>query len=375
MAVAYALRGDAKRARRFLKKAQTTLDDEVDASKTASVEGSKKQFMLHKQNEQRRQIKEFEELLLLATDAEDAQTTLRPAFRRLFFFPPSNSRVPFHLLAHAATSDFDKNGSWWSSDVLPALFSSNFEDAAATPTPAASEASYYVNMLSLGVAAAVPASLQELGQGEKIHKLRKVFKGSMTSDGQGDLTRAFRKDVRHYRLEVCSGSGDWVLGRAKSDLTVGWVALELRHDRVYQIFSKSVLHRVPNLCVMGGDAMEAIQSRLCRNIAFEEVYINFPEPPPYFDHPSHLLSVPFFKTLHAVLKPNASLYVVSDNLPYLTMIGTTLAKLEGTYTNQHDGRPYKPGLPEGFGTDSSYFDRFWTNGARVSRGYVHFVRV
>ena len=44
------------------------------------------------------------------------------------------------------------------------------------------------------------------------------------------------------KLEVASGTGDWAAAQAMAEVgTANWAALELRHDRVYDIFSRMVL--------------------------------------------------------------------------------------------------------------------------------------
>jgi tRNA G46 methylase TrmB len=41
------------------------------------------------------------------------------------------------------------------------------------------------------------------------------------------------------KMEICAGSGDWVVAQAcKEKGRANWVALELRHDRVYQTMTK-----------------------------------------------------------------------------------------------------------------------------------------
>ncbi|CAE7254459.1 trmB, partial [Symbiodinium pilosum] len=56
-------------------------------------------------------------------------------------------------------------------------------------------------------------------------------------------------------LEVCSGTGDWVVAQAKADSgRANWVASELRYDRVWSILTKAIFANVENLAVIAGDA-------------------------------------------------------------------------------------------------------------------------
>lgn len=170
-------------------------------------------------------------------------------------------------------------------------------------------------------------------------------------------------------MELCSGTGDWVIEQAKRK-TAYWIAGELRHDRVHSIFHKKVQNNLKNLCILGGDCRFFI-SQLIPKDTLDCVYINFPEPPPFFDHPDHLLSPNFFRDIHRILKPQGKLYIVSDNNDYLqALVKTTATQLHDVYSFS-DGRIGAIiGLPKQFGKESSYFDRFWTNGARKIRGHI-----
>ena len=67
------------------------------------------------------------------------------------------------------------------------------------------------------------------------------------------------------KLEVASGTGDWAAAQALAEVgTANWAALELRHDRVYDIFSRMVLQGVPNLAVIGGDAAQVLAEHVVR---------------------------------------------------------------------------------------------------------------
>ena len=42
------------------------------------------------------------------------------------------------------------------------------------------------------------------------------------------------------KLEICSGAGEWAISQATNDKSSNWVTMELRHDRVYQTFTRSI---------------------------------------------------------------------------------------------------------------------------------------
>lgn len=242
--------------------------------------------------------------------------------------------------------------------------------------------------------------------------------------GDGDEGSPSRRPVK---LEICAGNGDWAVAQAKADPGSDWVALELRHDRVYSIFSRAVCEGARNLCAMGGDAARVMR-RNVRPAAVSHVFINFPEPPHHSgdaaaDNRHHLLTPAFFRHVHAALEPGGGLTVFSDNHKYMQSLARTLAELlhtgsgggeagdgeaggggaestssagddkvgepmfsaeaahgtstdgkgEATFENVDGVRLYH-GLP-GKGTghmvyEQSYFDRFWEQGAHTSRFFM-----
>ena len=52
------------------------------------------------------------------------------------------------------------------------------------------------------------------------------------------------------KVEICSGHGDWIVERAKNDPHSNWVGLEIRHERVYQIWSKMRFEQLDNLMII-----------------------------------------------------------------------------------------------------------------------------
>ena len=199
------------------------------------------------------------------------------------------------------------------------------------------------------------------------------------------------------------------MAQAKQDPDSDWVALELRHDRVYSIFSRAVCEGTANLCAMGGDAASVLR----RNVApksVTHVFVNFPEPPHHSGDAAavnefHLLTPSFFRKVHAALDIDGRLTLFSDNHRYMRDLAKTLAELAyaagddnyeeklgeplfsaeaarpkdldddatASFENIQGIRMYK-GVPgEGTGHlvhEQSYFDRFWEQGARVERFFV-----
>eukprot|EP00913_Durusdinium_trenchii_P001157 g1064.t1 len=87
-------------------------------------------------------------------------------------------------------------------------------------------------------------------------QLKRCLKGS-----QLRWKRIFGSDGP-VKLEVCSGTGDWVVAQALKDPAANWVASELRYDRVWSIVTKSVFEKCSNLAVLAGDAGSFLKSMI-----------------------------------------------------------------------------------------------------------------
>ena len=184
-------------------------------------------------------------------------------------------------------------------------------------------------------------------------------------------------------MEICSGSGEWVVSHAASDLyhrsskhdkrdksaaappgltpRALWLALELRCDRVYHTICRSVLenlvrysqhvressvadstHAKPfppkplvlgglsNLAIIGGDASHILPNRIAPG-SIANVYINHPEPPERTggvgdSEGQHLLTQSFFTEIHRILSKEGKCTIVTDNLPYAKSLLQALGK-------------------------------------------------
>lgn len=160
-------------------------------------------------------------------------------------------------------------------------------------------------------------------------------------EGDGRGVKGFALDQLPVNIEICSGSGEWVVAHASADLYYPhkgkdqdqdqkvknskdkttknnavpralWLALELRCDRVYHTISRSVIENIvrhshhaneitrnksyhekntdtnkvsstsfsglSNLAIIGGDATNILPNRIAPG-SITSVYINHPEPP------------------------------------------------------------------------------------------------
>jgi len=142
---------------------------------------------------------------------------------------------------------------------------------------------------------------------------------------------ALRKGLP-VKLEICSGNGDWVVAQAEKEKgEVCWCALELRHDRVYNIFSRIACSQVSNLANLGGDAFQVLRKHVpSQSVAY--FCINFPEPPHHSGRGSsesnfHLLTGNFFREMHRALEPGGGVTIFSDNQPYLKTLAQEVSGL------------------------------------------------
>ena len=116
------------------------------------------------------------------------------------------------------------------------------------------------------------------GNGESV---RKSISKLIADDGTLRFGKMFgrkKNDARELNLEVAAGNGDWAVEQAKADFGADWISLELRHDRVYSIFSRAVCEGTSNFAAMGGDAAYVFRRHI-KESSVSNVFVNFPEPP------------------------------------------------------------------------------------------------
>ena len=225
---------------------------------------------------------------------------------------------------------------------------------------------------------------------------KRIFEGQ---DNKKSKKRQHEEDeVLPVRMEVCSGSGDWVVAQAVAEEgEANWVSMELRHDRVHAVWQKMVLQKASNMCVLGGDAFRVLRCHVAQG-SVERVCVNFPEPPHWTgsseaDSKLHLLTAEFFKTAHRALQQGGGLTILSDNLQYCQSLATEIGRLtscsgdamfittqvqpdagmRGWHEDVESIRIYEglPGKRLGHAVNaSSQFDRFWESGSYTKRYFL-----
>eukprot|EP00536_Pseudo-nitzschia_multiseries_P008820 jgi/Psemu1/257595/estExt_Genewise1Plus.C_2310067 len=253
--------------------------------------------------------------------------------------------------------------------------------------------------------------------------------GILKSDGSLDLHRIFsagvgsskpqkkrKKKSRRVEIELGAGFGDWIVRKAIQDPSTDFLAVELRADRVAQIFARtavlSSVKPVDNLCVVGAESGNLLSNHISEE-SIDTIYVNHPEPPTQTfgaenanlvaimqggQEPAHMLSSNVIISGANTLKrkPKSRFIIVTDNYWYGRLICATIEKvvrqnpgllcavdLASLDKNQSftkveaddDGHPTsvlmfegKPnetiGYPSGSSEEGeSYFDRLWRAGA------------
>ncbi len=227
-----------------------------------------------------------------------------------------------------------------------------------------------------------------------------------------DLARLFG-NTKPIRMEICAGSGDWIVARAKAAAEAGatataatgikkssargsgggggggnssddcnWIAVEQRVERCYHIWcaaafvGPAVLERLAICC----SEANSLVSRAMPAGSISEVFINYPDPPVWLGSKQRLIDSAFLKNCHIALRnsADAAVTLVTDDAPYALSVVKEFEKI-GTdwfvsaFTNA-DGtaQPFTTAAPAGYGT--SFFDRLWKNGQRTSRYWLKYLK-
>eukprot|EP00933_Yihiella_yeosuensis_P014246 TRINITY_DN12835_c1_g1_i1.p1 TRINITY_DN12835_c1_g1~~TRINITY_DN12835_c1_g1_i1.p1 ORF type:complete len:513 (-),score=92.14 TRINITY_DN12835_c1_g1_i1:105-1535(-) len=233
---------------------------------------------------------------------------------------------------------------------------------------------------------------------------KKHLQRCFRSDGRFRWPRVFGKTDLPTKLEVCSGTGDWIVAQAKAEAgEANWVASELRYDRVQSILTKMVLARVGNCGLLAGDAGSIVKESI-PEATLSNVFVNFPEPPQTTRNAScdeaeselHLLTPSFFEDVHTTLIAGGILTIFSDNQEYTRFLAKTVGSLRKT-NGERMFQPLAdvpmehietaeeccgmlmctgtPGVEAGHAVQAaSQFDRFFQHGQHTERYYVAAVK-
>lgn len=223
---------------------------------------------------------------------------------------------------------------------------------------------------------------------------------------------------RPLNIELGAGFGEWIVLQARTNPSYDYVAVELRSDRVGQMFSKLMSNggdaSLQNLCCVGSECGNFLSSRV-PNGSVRRIFVNHPEPPTQTfgsdftslaqiakggTEPAHMLtSETLLSAAHCLDEKTGQIVVVTDNRWYARLICFTLLKFmaknpgllrtcfleghSGIYQTEafphsssntdgikkvilYEGQPGEAighTVPKSQDQGSSYFDRLWRSGA------------
>ena len=162
---------------------------------------------------------------------------------------------------------------------------------------------------------------------EKVKEMNKV------DDKNKEIVRfeeLFKETILPIKIEVCSGNGDWIIDKAMQHPEYNWIAVEIRFERVYQIWYKMIFNNVKNLVILGGEA-HSIFKNYIGDKTINEVYVNYPDPPVWEESKQRLIDQPFLQEVHRTLEPNRSIILVTDDEPYCNVMAQEFIKIPDLY--------------------------------------------
>ncbi|NGX63394.1 MAG: tRNA (guanine-N(7)-)-methyltransferase [Candidatus Anoxychlamydiales bacterium] len=190
-----------------------------------------------------------------------------------------------------------------------------------------------------------------------------------------DKHQLFNEDIvfendNNIAIEYCSGNGDWIIEKAKTNPNINFIAVEMKFERARKIWVKMHNQNLKNLFVVLAEAFTFTKFYLKDRDVFE-VFINFPDPWPKKKHKKNrLIKKAFLKDVARVLKKDSFITIVTDHISYRDeIIDTFLKSLEYRAVFQ---KPYFVQNIQNFG--SSFFDTLFKSKGKAIN-FLKFQRV
>ncbi|MCK5125115.1 MAG: hypothetical protein KAR42_02570 [candidate division Zixibacteria bacterium] len=143
-------------------------------------------------------------------------------------------------------------------------------------------------------------------------------------------------DISGYSLEIGPGRGDFLLSLAEKHPDKKFAAVELGKRRYSKMIPRIEQKGLTNILLVRGNARVVI-NELCKEAAFERVYVLFPDPWPKNRHvPNRLLSIEFLNQLTRVIKPGGHFFAATDYYPYAIWTTSNLCKVN-SLRKDHSG--------------------------------------
>ena len=164
----------------------------------------------------------------------------------------------------------------------------------------------------------------------------------------------FGNNDRPLDIEIGAGFGTWIVEQASRNHDRNYIAMELRADRCYQIYTRSMLQYtepLTNVCVVGCDCNVLLRERISHNTV-STFYAHHPEPPTQVlgdnvqflqqlssvnNHsvvgPVHMLHSTTIRYMGQCLKKDGCIVIVSDNRSYIRLVAATFTKVVRQHNN------------------------------------------
>lgn len=205
-----------------------------------------------------------------------------------------------------------------------------------------------------------------LDSGQTFLEMPTMLESGIISKGKIGTLPSFNGSVN---LELCSGSGDWIVEKAIKHPDSMWFALEIRFDRVHDIWRKIMMSGLSNLRILHMDASNIQDTFQTRKV--DNIFINFPDPPKSA-HSQRLVSKKFLKALQDILKPKGSITFLTDDKMYCDLVSKDMQSLSHMYKKGFDNGILRNHI-ENYG--SSFFDDITSAKGRNARYYLKIKRL
>lgn len=115
------------------------------------------------------------------------------------------------------------------------------------------------------------------------------------------------------QIEFCSGNGQWIIDKAKTNPNINWIGVEKCFERARKIWVKMHNMNLSNLFVVYGEAQTFAKYYL-KESSIANMFINFPDPWPKTKHAKNrLITLDFLEILCQISKKGSILTIVTDD--------------------------------------------------------------
>jgi len=124
------------------------------------------------------------------------------------------------------------------------------------------------------------------------------------------------ENTNPINIEYCSGSGQWIIEKAKKNPDINYIAVEIKFQRARNIWIRMHNEKINNLFVVMGDALTFTKYYL-NDGTVSEIFINFPDPWPKKKHAKHrIVCDEFIQEMHRIMNKNKIITLVTDDISY-----------------------------------------------------------